>query len=237
MVSSVSFQAMLYYHAWFSGAYALVTLLVVRWKVLNYDDDALLVVSVPLTYGLWAATEAYRLYQGYKGNLREHVASLAAFLFLTVFPQLLLCGFFATVQKKVQPVERVLAYLQLVFLAAELVLCYRAMNRIIANNTARFAVEYAVEGDDGASALPSHQRPGWVQPERGFGGRRPKSGGRALSSLRARSPAGSAGGAAEWDEKMDPPTLETTTEVELASLPSAAAAAARGADDGLKKRE
>lgn len=226
VVSSVPLQTLLYFNVWYSAAFLLVSVPLVRWKILNNREDTLLRYSTPTCYAVWAVAEAYRLYQGYLGNLREQVASLAAFLFLSVFPQALMCGFFFGVQKKVMPVDRVLAIYHALFLAAELVLSYRAMQRVIANNTARFAVEYAIDdgsddeterrrarapepGDDlGATARASVVPAAAASSTGGLGTIRRVMGGgtgRSLAALRARSPkSADAAGAA----RVEKPTLE-----------------------------
>lgn len=111
-------------------------------QILNDNDFLFNEILNPLFFGLWSIIEMYRLYLGYVGNLREQVSYLAAFWFISIFPQLLLQFYFLSVQKPLLPIDEVHAYITIAFLLIELVLGYRATSRIIRNKTARFAVEY-----------------------------------------------------------------------------------------------
>eukprot|EP01006_Ploeotia_vitrea_P034320 TRINITY_DN65737_c6_g2_i1.p2 TRINITY_DN65737_c6_g2~~TRINITY_DN65737_c6_g2_i1.p2 ORF type:complete len:121 (-),score=64.28 TRINITY_DN65737_c6_g2_i1:129-491(-) len=66
-------------------------------------------------------------------------------MFLTIFPQTVLAVLFLMIQKRKLPVDRIFAYCHIVFIALELIVGYRAINRIIDNKTARFAVEFGKE--------------------------------------------------------------------------------------------
>ena len=157
MVSSTPLQMILYYNVFFSVAYFLVNLLVLRWKLLN-EDGLMLEVFTPFLFALWALVEVYRLYLGYSGNLREQVPQLAGFLFISVFPQTVFVFFFLLIQKPRLPLDEIAGYVLLVFIGLELLLGYWATQAIIQNKTARFAVEYGDQGAPSSSPPPEGQR-------------------------------------------------------------------------------
>lgn len=103
---------------------------------------------VPIFSGIWVLVEAIRLWLGFSGNLRERVPELAAFVLLTVFPQIpimLLLGFIAVDRV---PADAVTAAPQIVFLVLEAVVSFRTVRALMRKQTAEFfrACQTDVEG-------------------------------------------------------------------------------------------
>jgi Predicted membrane protein len=111
------------------------------------NSGAMTSIVLPLCLILWVLGESGRLYLGYTGNLHEKVPHLAAFLFVTFFPQLLITIFLCAIQSPLLPIDKVMGYFMIIFIVTEFILGYRAARRIIVNKTARFAVEYVDEDD------------------------------------------------------------------------------------------
>lgn len=132
---------------------------------------------VPIFSGVWVLIEAIRLWLGFSGNLRERVPELAAFVLLTVFPQIpimLLLGFIAVDRV---PADAVTAAPQLVFLVFEAVVSFRTVRALMRKQTAEFfrACQTDVEGaaragvvstaDDGPGTPGSWQSDGSPLPD------------------------------------------------------------------------
>jgi hypothetical protein len=101
----------------------------------------------PIFFSIWCVGEAARLYVGYKGNLMEDTPNMAAFLFLTVFPQMLITIYFISMQAPLYYFDKIFSGIMLAFLIVEFILAWRLLGAFIADKTARFSVEYGgVEG-------------------------------------------------------------------------------------------
>ena len=85
---------------------------------------------------LSCTVEPIRLYLGYDGNLREKVPTLIGFFLLTGFFQLPLALFLVlTQQYAVLPLDRAIHIPLLLFLVAQLITAYRALNRLVTAQT------------------------------------------------------------------------------------------------------
>ncbi|CAE7365445.1 tmem17a, partial [Symbiodinium sp. KB8] len=119
------------------------------------DMNPIMKFIVPIFSGIWVLVEAIRLWLGFSGNLRERVPELAAFVLLTVFPQIpimLLLGFIAVDRV---PADAVTAAPQLVFLLLEAVVSFRTVRALMRKQTAEFfrACQTDVEGAARAGAV------------------------------------------------------------------------------------
>jgi transmembrane protein 17 len=144
IVASTVFQMTLYYNVWFSLLYFGLSCLVVRWKTYAASGWRAEFLS-PAMFGIWACTEIGRLYLGYAGNLREEVPQLAAFFFLSVFPQAVFQIWFLFLQDPLLPLDRIVSAIMCVFLGLEMIIGWSVTRRIIRSKTARFAVEYGAQ--------------------------------------------------------------------------------------------
>jgi len=138
--SSLLFQMCLYFHLLFDAAYFVCSVVILRWKRLNYHNWSVDFVT-PIIFALWTIVEISRLYVGYSGNLLEKVPHLAAFLFLTVFPQFLFVVYLVGVQRPMLPFDRITNGMLLALLVFEMIVGYRTLRRIISVKSARFALE------------------------------------------------------------------------------------------------
>jgi len=144
MLSSTSLQLVMYYNFWYSLCYAWFFVLEYRWKILGHGGLRVQYFT-PSFFTIWCVAEAGRLYVGYSGNLNEDTPGMAAFLFLTVFPQMLIIIYMHSMQEPLYAVDKIFNGIMLFILCVELVLAWRCMGRFIADKTARFAVEYGEE--------------------------------------------------------------------------------------------
>ena len=85
-------------------------------------------VSVILIPGVWLIIQ---------------VQHLAAFFFLSVFPQILLVVFLAHLQPNMLPIDRICGTILGVFLLFEIVIGYRTVKHIIRIQTTRFRLDFA----------------------------------------------------------------------------------------------
>jgi len=107
---------------------------------------------IPIFSVVWALLEGVRLWLGFSGNLRERVPELAAFVLLTVFPQIpivILLGFVAVDRV---PADLVTAFPQLVFLVLEAVLAFRSVRALMRKQTAEFFRACQTDVEDSARA-------------------------------------------------------------------------------------
>jgi len=82
MNSNLTFQMLLYYHAYFDMIYAFLLIPSGICKILVGGPDPLIIVSVVLTI-FYCLTELFRLNFGYKGNINESFPELIAFIIQT----------------------------------------------------------------------------------------------------------------------------------------------------------
>jgi hypothetical protein len=148
MLSSTNLQMILYYNFFFSLAYTWFYALTIRWKYLNSGDVRAQFVT-PALFVIWALVEAGRLYVGYTGNMNEDTPGMAAFIFLTIFPQFILMLYFVGMQTPLFGFDKIWNGIMLFILALELIVAWRNMSIFIADKTARFAVEYGAMDEEG----------------------------------------------------------------------------------------
>ncbi|CAM9578522.1 unnamed protein product, partial [Discosporangium mesarthrocarpum] len=86
----------------------------------------------------WAVTEPLRFYFGFKGNIKEMVPHMSAFLLITLFPQFFSIAFFSFYQEHVFPADTVIGSLSMVFLVLELLFGYHGIKSITSKRTAQF---------------------------------------------------------------------------------------------------
>eukprot|EP00474_Spongospora_subterranea_P011726 CRZ12184.1 hypothetical protein [Spongospora subterranea] len=150
MSSSLSLQILLYYNVWYSGLYAVVNILITSFKISKYKDDQFVSVLTPILLGIWCLVEPCRLALAYAGNLQERIQHLAAFFFLTLFPQAFLVVYVLAIQKHVLTGETTSASIQIGFLVAELIIGYHTIQYIVKIQATRFRLDY---GNSGAEQL------------------------------------------------------------------------------------
>jgi len=127
---------LLYYNFWYSIVYGWFFLFVYRWKYLNHSGLRVQYFT-PAFFGIWVCAEAARLYVGWSGNLKEDTPGMAAFLFLTVFPQMLVAIYMLAMQEPLYAFDKIFNGIMLAFLVAEFLLAWRSMGVFIADKTAR----------------------------------------------------------------------------------------------------
>eukprot|EP01083_Nonionella_stella_P062045 161440_1 len=154
VVSNLWLQVALYFNLYYSIMWAVLNLLVWQHKYPRYTGLRVKYLT-PIFYTCWLVVEILRIWLGYAGNLREKVPHLAAFFFLTIFPQSILVAYFVAVQYPLFPVDQITGYILAAFLVVELCVGYRAVGVIIHAQTVRFAIEFG--GGGGAESAPSSQ--------------------------------------------------------------------------------
>lgn len=127
---------LLYYNFWYSIVYGWFFLFVYRWKYLNHRGLRVQYFT-PAFFGIWVGSEACRLYVGWSGNLKEDTPGMAAFLFLTIFPQMLVTVYMLAMQEPLYAFDKIFSGIMLAFLVAEFLLAWRSMGVFIADKTAR----------------------------------------------------------------------------------------------------
>ncbi|CEO98401.1 Transmembrane protein 17 [Plasmodiophora brassicae] len=142
VASSLALQMALYYNAFYSALHAFIAILGIRYKMMAIGPGALGYYLMPLLFSVWAVVEIGRLLLGYAGNLRERVQHLAAFFFLTIFPQLFLVAASCVLQTPRWPLDSIAGGIQLAFLLFELVVGYFTVRRVIGIQTTRFRLDY-----------------------------------------------------------------------------------------------
>ena len=86
---------------------------------------------------IWLLAEISRLYLGHKGILRDKLPELAAFLLLTVFPQVFTV-LYLFLQEHVLPCDTAMGAILMAMLSIEIVLAWRHIRSIINLQTAVF---------------------------------------------------------------------------------------------------
>lgn len=140
IVSSFWLQVLLYFNVYFSGFFVVLTLVEMVYKATLPASPAL--TTPILMFVAWFAFEFGRLWLGYRGNLSEKVPHLAAFFFLSVFPQCVLVIYFVALQKPLYTLDRIIGIIYAVFLLLELIVGYYAVGVVINAQTRRFAARY-----------------------------------------------------------------------------------------------
>lgn len=137
--SSLPFQVALYYNALYSVAYAAIEAAGLAYKLhyLEFNSQLKRMLVAPI-FVIWCFGEAFRLYFGFVGNLKERVPHVAAFLIITAFPQLPCMIFLTFFQDFVLPFDLVGGVLIFVAQVLQLWLGYRALQGLINAQTSQF---------------------------------------------------------------------------------------------------
>ena len=143
IVSSLGLQISLYFHWRFSLIFvAFYVLKCIIMKADLFADFVSMAAVILLT--LWSVIEAWRIYLGYAGNLREQVPHLFGFLFLSIFPQFLLVVVVMGLQWQRSHflfVDKILGVLQILFLLSQLIFGYIAIRSVINAQTLKFKIK------------------------------------------------------------------------------------------------
>lgn len=118
---------------------------------------------VPIFTGVWLLVEGVRLYLGHSGNLRERVPELAAFLLLTLFPQVIVVIFLSFVALNRLPIDLIIGIPQIVLLLLEVRESYRTVRRLMQKQTAEFFRACQVD-TEGPGLLASADSPRGAPP-------------------------------------------------------------------------
>eukprot|EP01036_Dinobryon_divergens_P023605 gene23605-31968_t len=102
-------------------------------KVLFFDKK----VSISVL-AIWTAIEPFRLYYGFSGNLRERVPDLAAYLLISVFPQLPLVIYLAFFQPVLFPIDPIMGSLMFIFLVVQVIFGLQTIRKLIRFQTIQF---------------------------------------------------------------------------------------------------
>ncbi|CAM9614142.1 unnamed protein product [Ectocarpus sp. 13 AM-2016] len=137
--SSLSLQILIYYNGLLSLIYFVLGGGLVIEKLYSYKFESELqrTVLAPIFIS-WAIAEVHRFYFGYKGNIKEMVPHMCAFLLMTVFPQMFCLAFLAFFQEHQFPVDPIFGAIHIAFLASETIIGYNGIKAIINKRTAQF---------------------------------------------------------------------------------------------------
>ncbi|CAN0227375.1 unnamed protein product, partial [Hapterophycus canaliculatus] len=103
----------------------------------KFESELQRTVLAPIFVG-WAIAEVYRLYFGWKGNIKEMVPHMCAFLLTTIFPQMFCLAFLALFQEHRFPVDPIIGAISIGFLTLEVLVGYNGIKAIINKRTAQF---------------------------------------------------------------------------------------------------
>ncbi|KMS93433.1 hypothetical protein BVRB_031530 [Beta vulgaris subsp. vulgaris] len=143
MASSLALQTIIYYNVWYSILYFGLILLITgfKYRTQKINSQSIKIIS-PVLFSIWSVVEICRLVLAHIGNLQERVQHLAAFFFLSLFPQLLLVSYVVGLQPYPTPLEEIAGAIQITFLLAELIVGYHAIRYIIRVQATRFRLDY-----------------------------------------------------------------------------------------------
>ncbi|KAH0621826.1 hypothetical protein JD844_023476 [Phrynosoma platyrhinos] len=148
IVSSLPLQMSLYFNLCFFPFWWVsnVLMLQLKYPVLPDYYKFILVTIVILT----SLIEMIRLYLGYMGNLQEKVPELAGFWLLSILLQLPLILFLLLNEGlKIQPLERAVNIIFIMFLAFQVISAFLALRRMVNQLATRFHLhEFDQLGDD-----------------------------------------------------------------------------------------
>ncbi len=132
-LSSLPLQMSLYYNGLLSVMFSVVVGSCSVYKYLYYNKRVSISV---ITF--WTFLEPFRLYYGYKGNMKEKVPELATYLLITLFPQIPFVLYLSYVQPVKFPVDPILGSFMLLFLVIEFILGLNSVHEHIRSQTAQF---------------------------------------------------------------------------------------------------
>lgn len=140
IVSSLGLQISLYFH-W---RYSIIFIIFYFIKYLWINDDN---IFIPIITILWSIIEIIRIYLGYAGNLSEQVPHLFGFLFLTIFPQMILIIIILILTFNTNNdnnnhnyiiIDKILNIFQILFIIFQLIFGYIAIKNVINSQTLKF---------------------------------------------------------------------------------------------------
>jgi len=169
LLSSTSFQCVLYYNFFFSIMYGGTLISLYRWKIIVLPDDYAWqfnrdwrqMAITPVFLGLWFIAEPIRIYMGFRGNLRERVPALVTFVMLSLFPQCIVVLYLLGLDSPTTQTEQLWAILQFIFLVVEITLAVRSLRKFIPIKSAHFQIEYFGEKD----VVPQRVKPGFLHED------------------------------------------------------------------------
>ena len=156
IAASTPLQMMLYFCVPFSFVWAVSNQLLFYWKARTFEVPLVVAVISPMMFWVWVLLEPIRLLLGYVGNLRERVAWLGGFWVLTIFPQIGVHVYFLFGQQIVWfnlPIETALSVIYIVICAAQLLVGYSSIRRLVSKAMADFHLRPVVDGVDGAMTM------------------------------------------------------------------------------------
>jgi len=134
--SSLPLQVLIYYNWYYSLLMFVIIIGTNSYKQITIKSSYSFIHFIFLV--VWGASEWIRLYYGFIGNIRENFPELMAFMVMTVvFAAPLIAYQFIAIQVRF-PVDEVVAILQIIFMAVELVLGIAAVRKLVRNQTAIF---------------------------------------------------------------------------------------------------
>lgn len=139
IISSSKLQQIIFYQGMYSLLYFAVCGGCLLNKLYNYEFQKriLSILTLPI-FSLWCFTEMTRIALGYIGNMMENVPMIAAFLLLTIFPQLVAVLFFTFLQSPVFPFDSGSGLVMTIFLLVELFVGRKTFKELIERQTAQF---------------------------------------------------------------------------------------------------
>lgn len=141
-------QLCLEYNACMSLLFLVVESAVLSEKLTRFELDVFGQVLAPLTFGVWAASEVFRLWFGYTGNLQEKLPQMSVFFLLSLFPQLPCLLYLMRLQDLQLPFERAMGGMLFAIVCVELVASWRAVRCLIRKQTRSYARLIDYSGDD-----------------------------------------------------------------------------------------
>lgn len=163
IMSSLSLAIILSINALFSFICILVIPFVLRFKFIHNADryrSGSVDYIDPILFTIWSLIECLRLYVGYVGNVKERIELLISFLFITLVIQMPFVVYFSAFQLPLFGLDRGLMGTMIAFLCIEIILGYRALNRIMKATRAKFRIEFSQsinQSNNQSSIHPSNE--------------------------------------------------------------------------------
>ncbi|GBG28061.1 Transmembrane protein 17 [Hondaea fermentalgiana] len=137
--TSAALQVCLQFNVYMSAIFLVLQSLALTEKLRTFELDVFGKVLAPLTFGVWCASEVFRLWFGFTGNLQEKLPQMSVFLLLSLFPQLPCLLYLMNLQDLQFPVERILGGFMFTFTGVELVMGYHAMQALVKKQTTSYS--------------------------------------------------------------------------------------------------
>mmetsp|Transcript_16817 Transcript_16817/g.32797 ORF Transcript_16817/g.32797 Transcript_16817/m.32797 type:complete len:165 (-) Transcript_16817:148-642(-) len=137
--TSTSLQVCLHFNMYMSLIFLVLESIMLSNKLQHYELDVFGQVLAPLAFGVWCASEFFRLWFGFTGNLQEKLPQMSVFLLLSLFPQLPCLLYLMQLQDLQLPMEKILGGIMFAFTGFELIIGYHAMQALVKKQTVTYS--------------------------------------------------------------------------------------------------